>query len=144
MTLSWTLPLLSPSSSDQSLFSVMKSTKVQTLGELRMHYTANWWAGLLVVFVYSWSPASSAWRVWHGLATVVDSICRLLWFPEPARYTERVDQVAVSPVRLCILAFSLVFTAYLSNAVVSGKSPFFSGSRSSEAAGIANRPPRSL
>ena len=30
-------------------------------------------------------------------------------------------------------------------AVVSGKSPFsFSGSRSSEAAGIANRPPRSL
>ena len=32
----------------------------------------------------------------------------------------------VSPVRLCILAFSLVFTAYLSNAVVSGKSGLFS------------------
>ena len=60
-------------------------------------------------------------------------------------YTERVDQVAVSPVRLCILPFSLVFTAYLSKAVVSGKSPFyFSGSCSSKAAGIANRPPRSL
>ena len=38
----------------------------------------------------------------------------------------RADQVAVSPVRLCILAFSLVFTAYLSNAVVSGKSGLFS------------------
>ena len=32
--------------------------------------------------------------------------------------------------RLCILGFSLVFTAYLSNAVVSGKLPFwFSGSQ---------------
>ena len=28
-------------------------------------------------------------------------------------------------VRLCILAFSLVFMAYLSNAVIKGKSPFF-------------------
>ena len=49
---------------------------------------------------------------------------------------EQADQVAVSQMRLCKLAFSLVFTAYLSNAVVSGKSPFsFSG---------GNRPPRSL
>ena len=48
-------------------------------------------------------------------------------------------------VRLCILAFSLVFTAYLFNAVVSGKSPFyFSGSRSSEEVGITHGPPRSL
>jgi hypothetical protein len=48
-------------------------------------------------------------------------------------------------VRLCILAFSFVFTAYLSNAVVSGKSPFyFSGSHSSEAAGVGNSLPRSL
>ena len=44
--------------------------------------------------------------------------------PEPPRYTERADQVVVSPVLLCILAFSLGFTAYLSNAVVSGNSPF--------------------
>ena len=48
---------------------------------------------------------------------------------------ERADQVAVSPVLICILAFSLVFTAHLSNAVVP---------RSSETAGIANGPPRSL
>ena len=55
---------------------------------------------------------------------------------------ERADQVAVSPV---LLAFSLVFTAYLSNAVVSGKSPNnFSGSGSYEAVGIAHSPPRSL
>ena len=46
---------------------------------------------------------------------------------------------------ICKLTFSLVFTAYLSNTVVSGKPPFsFSGSRSSEAAGIVNRPPRRL
>ena len=40
-----------------SLFHIqgkMKSTEVQTLGELRMRDTANWWAGLLVC-VYSWS-----------------------------------------------------------------------------------------
>ena len=50
----------------------------------------------------------------------------------------RADEVAVSPVR-----FIRLFSR--SNAVVSGKSPFyFSGSRSSEAAGIANGPPRSL
>ena len=37
------------------------------------------------------------------------------------------------------LAFWLVFTAYLSNAVISGKSSSkFSGSRSSEAVGIAH------
>ena len=45
----------------------------------------------------------------------------------------------------CMLAFSLVFTPYFWNAVVSGKSPFlFSCFRSPEAAGIAYRPPRSL
>ena len=49
-----------------------------------------------------------------------------------------------SPVLICIVALPLVFTAYLSNAVVSGKLPFyFSGARSSEAAGITNRPSRS-
>ena len=48
----------------------MKRTRVQTLGELRMRHTANWWAGLSVCV----SPASSSRRVWHGLATVVDSV----------------------------------------------------------------------
>ena len=38
-------------------------TEVQTLGELHMHNTPNWWDGLLVC-VYSWSPA----RVAHGEA----------------------------------------------------------------------------
>ena len=43
---------------------------------------------------------------------------------------------------LCICLFSRHISR---NAVVSGKSPFyFSGSHSSEADGIANRPPRSL
>ena len=51
----------------------MKSTKVQTLSELRMHSTANLWAGLLVVRIYLWSPTSSLRRVWQGLGTVVGS-----------------------------------------------------------------------
>ena len=43
------------------------------------------------------------------------------------------------------LAFSLVFTPYLSNAVVLAKSPFyFSCPCSTEAVGIANKPPCSL
>ena len=46
----------------------MKSIKVQTFGELRMRGTE------LLVYVYSWSPASSSQRVWHGLAAVVDSM----------------------------------------------------------------------
>ena len=39
----------------------MKSTKVQTLGELRVRDTANGWAGF-----YSRSPASSSRRVDTG------------------------------------------------------------------------------
>ena len=50
----------------------MKDTEAQTLGALRIRSTANWWAGL---WICSWSPASSSYRVWHGLATVVDSRC---------------------------------------------------------------------
>ena len=45
----------------------------KTLGEMRMRDTANWWTGLFVC-VYSWSPASSSRRFWHGLVTVVDSL----------------------------------------------------------------------
>ena len=44
--------------------------------------------------------------------------------------------------RVRMLTFPLVFTPYLWNAVVSGKSPLCF--RSPEAAGIAHRPPRSL
>ena len=43
------------------------------------------------------------------------------------------------PSAIVHIGFFAFITAYLSNAVVSGKSPFyFSGSRSSEAAGITN------
>ena len=43
------------------------------------------------------------------------------------------------------IGFSLVFTPYLSNAVVLAKSPHFISCRSStEAIGIAYKPPRSL
>ena len=45
----------------------------------------------------------------------------------------------------CILAFSLVFMPYLSNKVVSAKSShYFSCPCSTEAFGIAHKPPRSL
>ena len=47
--------------------------------------------------------------------------------------------VEVSQCSLCILAFSLVFTPYLSNAVVSAKSPHcFSFPCSTEAVGVAH------
>ena len=34
----------------------MTSTEVQTVGELRMRDTTNWWAGLLLC-IYSWSES---------------------------------------------------------------------------------------
>ena len=53
--------------------------------------------------------------------------------------------VEVSQCSLCILGFSLVFTPYLSNAVISAKSPHdFSCPCSTEAVGIAHKLPRSL
>ena len=73
----------------------MKSTKVQTLGELRMHDTANWWAGLFVC-VYSWSHGLLlvARRVWHWLATVVDSMQELIhdicWPSPQGTHTEQI------------------------------------------------------
>ena len=55
------------------------------------------------------------------------------------------NAVEVIQCSLCILAFSLVFTPYLSNAVVSAKLPvYFSCPCSTEAVGIAHKPPRSL
>ena len=50
---------------------IMKGTEVQTLGELRMRGSLI--DGLGFICLYSWYPASSSRRVWHGLATVVDS-----------------------------------------------------------------------
>ena len=53
--------------------------------------------------------------------------------------------IEVSQCWLCMLAFSLVFTPYLSNAVVSAKLPrCFSCPCSTEAVGIAHKPPHSL
>ena len=122
---------------------LMKSTKVQTLSVMRMRSTANWWVGPRAC-VYSRGLHTSSWRrVLHELATQVDNMresthalsCDFLSLREREAQWDYI----------CILAFSLVFTAYLSNAVVSGKSlSYFSGLRSSEADGNTNRPPRSL
>ena len=58
---------------------------------------------------------------------------------------ERPGDEASKPVLIIKLAFSLVFTPYLSNAVVSAKSPhYFSGCSSTEAVDIAHKPSRSL
>ena len=52
----------------------MKSTKVHILGEMCMHGTANWWVGPRAC-IYSRGLHASSWRrVWHGLATQVDSV----------------------------------------------------------------------
>ena len=64
----------------------------------------------------------------HRIATLVDSMresihaFRCDFICLQISYTERVEQVAVS--QLDLLAFSLVFTPYLSNAVVSGNDIF--------------------
>ena len=89
----------------------MKSTEVQTLGELCMRDTANWWAGLFILVV------SRLRRVWHGLATVVDTTLESILaircdFLSP-QGTQSAEQVAVSPVRL---AFSLVYLSHLIHA----------------------------
>ena len=95
---------------------IMKSTEVQTLGELRMSDTVNWWAGRLV-FRYS------ARRVWHVLATVVYSMRESI-HAVCCDFLSLWGTKSEHPMRYCILAFSLSFTAYLSNAVVSRKRPF--------------------
>ena len=57
------------------------------------------------------------------------------------RCADRPNLVEVSQCSLCILAFSLVFTPYLSNAIVLAKSPrYFLCSCSTEAVGIAHKP----
>ena len=123
-----------------------KGTKV---GELRMPHTANWWAGLSVCV----SPATSLQRVWHGLAAVVDSKresihalrCDFLCLQDTQ--SKNVYNIRMRTANWWVGPCNSVHdraSFSLSNAVVSAKSLFhFSGSRSSAAVGIADRPPRS-
>ena len=61
------------------------------------------------------------------------------------RCAERAKPSRGKPVLIMKLAFWVVFTPYLSNAVVSAKSPHtISCPCSTEAVGIAHKPPRSL
>ena len=61
------------------------------------------------------------------------------------RCAERAKPGRGEPVLIMHLAFSLVFTRYLSNAVASAKLPrYFSCLWSAEALGMAHKPPRSL
>ena len=111
----------------------MRSTEVQTLGNCAC--VTPLIDGLVQEQAYiRCLHASSSRRVRHGLASYGSrqhAGVNTLWLLEPARYAERARY------------HSFVFTAYLSNAVVSGKSPFpISVSRCSKAADIANRSPR--
>ena len=102
-------------------------------------------AGPIYRFTDSWS-LTSLLRVGHRVATLLDStresilalrynFCRL----------QGTQSCRGKPVLICILALSLVFTPYLSNTVASAKSPHnFSCPCSTEAVGIAHKPPRSL
>ena len=110
---------------------------------LRMRGTINWWADCH--FTDSWS-LTSLLRVGHGVATLLDSTRESIL---ALRYNfwrlQGTQSCRGKPVLICILALSLVFTPYLSNAVVSAKSPHsFSCPCSTEAVGIAHKPPRSL
>ena len=61
------------------------------------------------------------------------------------RCAERAKPGRGKPVLIMHIGFSLVFAPYLPNAVVSAKSPHsFSCPCSTEAVGIAHKPPRSL
>ena len=63
---------------------------------------------------------SSSRRVWHGLATQVDSMHESMHALSCGLQGTQSKWIGRGkPVWLCILAFSLVFTAYISNAVVS-------------------------
>ena len=109
---------------------------------LRMRGTVNWWAGCF--FTDSWS--TSLLRVGHRVATLLDSTRESIL---ALRYNfwrlQGTQGYRGKPVLICILALLLVFTPYLSNAVVSAKSPhYFSCPCSTEAVGIAHKPPRSL
>ena len=111
---------------------------------LRMRGTVNWWAGLSI-FTDSWS-LTSLLRVGHRVATLLDSTRESIIALRYNFYRlQGTQSCRGKPVLICILALSLVFTPYLSNAVVSAKSPhYFSCPCSTEAVGIAYKPPRSL
>ena len=102
-------------------------------------------AGPFYRFTDSWS-LTSLLRVGHRVATLLDSTRESIL---ALRYNfwrlQGTQSCRGKPVLICILALSLVFTPYLSNAVVSAKSPhYFSCPCSTEAVGIAHKPPRSL
>ena len=110
---------------------------------LRMRGTVNWWAGWSILPVVSYR---SLLRVGHRVATLLDSTRESIL---ALRYNfwrlQGTQSCRGKPVLICILALSLVFTPYLSNAVVSAKLPhYFSCPCSTEAVGIAHKPPRSL
>ena len=114
----------------------MKGTKVLTLGagreilphnmavtKMGMRYMCIYACAVLLIggragrFTDSWSLT----RVGHRVATLLDST------RESLRYNfwrlQGTQSCRGKPVLICILALSLVFTPYLSNAVVSAKLP---------------------
>ena len=118
---------------------------------IRMRYMCIYACAVLLIggragrFTDSWS-LTSLLRVGHRVATLLDSTresilaLRYNFWRLPGTQSCR-----GKPVLICILALSLVFTPYLSNAVVSAKSPhYFSCPCSTEAVGIAHKPPRCL
>ena len=118
---------------------------------IRMRYMCIYACAVLLIggragrFTDSWS-LTSLLRVGHRVATLLDSTRESIL---ALRYNfwrlQGTQSCRGKPVLICILALSLVFTPYLSNAVVSAKSPhLFSCPCSTEAVGIAHKPPRSL
>ena len=97
--------------------------------------------------------ASSLRRVWHGLATQVnsmrESICALRWASKVHRASGSGLGKPSAIMHIGFFAYfyriSLECSRFLSNVVVSGKSPFyFRDSLSFEAVGVARWPPCSL
>ena len=91
---------------------IMKSTKVQTLGELCMRDTANWWAGLLVC-VYSCLPLVARGESDTGCYSSryhagVDTRPSL-WLLVPSRYRERVNPLEECLFQLAYWFFRLCF-----------------------------------
>ena len=88
---------------------------------LRMRGTVYWWAGWSILLVVSYR---SLLRVGHRVATLLDSTRESIF---ALRYNfwrlQGTQSCRGKPVLICILALSLVFTPYFSNAVVSAKSP---------------------
>ena len=119
--------------------------KVQTLGELRMRDKAI--DGL--DYFYSCSPASSSRRVWHGLATVVDSMresihaIRCDFLSPQGTQSEQIWSCKPRAIMhigfsACLHGISLEHGRFRKIALL------FSGLCSSEAVGIANGQPRIL